>query len=75
MAKGCATKQIRFKTKRGRTISFKGRHGPDCSPRRRSHKTPAAFRPWAAAAKKCARRGKIGSKAQVACMKAQVRGK
>lgn len=73
---GCSVKQISFKTKRGRRVSFKGRHGAACSPRRFGHSTPSSFKPWAAAAKACARKrgAKVGSKAMTSCMKAQVRG-
>lgn len=35
MAKKCTTGTIRFKTKRGKVISFKGHKGSDCAPRKK----------------------------------------
>lgn len=35
MAKKCKVGQIRFKTKRGKVISFHGHKGSDCAPRKK----------------------------------------
>ena len=75
-SRACVKKAIRFKTKRGRVISFTGRHGLDCAPRKFSHTTPARLRPWAAAMKKCSKkirgRGKARLHAIGRCIKAAV---
>ena len=72
VSRACTKKVIRFKTKRGRVISFTGRHGLNCAPRFRKGVTPAALRPYAAAMKKCARKFKPGSKAIGKCVKTAV---
>lgn len=33
MAKKCRVGTVRFKTKRGKVVSFHGHHGSDCGPR------------------------------------------
>jgi hypothetical protein len=73
MAKGCKVKRVIIKRKGSKRVkaSFMAHVGPGCKPRRKSHKTPAAFKPWTRAAKKC--KGPVGSKKKTACMKAFVR--
>jgi hypothetical protein len=51
----CRTGQVRFKTKRGKVITFKGKTGPGCGPRKKPttrHLAPYK-RKLASAAKSC----------------------
>jgi hypothetical protein len=74
-AKGCGVQTIRFKTKRGRAVEFKGRpggqtsSGGDCAPKRRNFSRSARLMQGAirTAAKKCS--GKVGSRQRTACVK------
>lgn len=68
---GCHRGEIVIKRKSGKVVArFTGRHGPDCKPRKfKTGVTPARLRPYAAAAKSCARKGKKpGTKAMGACI-------
>jgi hypothetical protein len=71
MAARCTRKTIKFKTRRGRTITFTGKSGSACPPRRKP--STAHLRPWKAVMKKaspqCARRFGGGTKAFGRCMK------
>lgn len=49
MAKACKISNIKFKTKRGRVISFRGHSGSDCPPRRKPSTRHLA--PWKKAMK------------------------
>lgn len=49
MAKACKLTTVKFQTKRGRTIAFKGHSGPDCPPRRKPSTRHLA--PWKKAMK------------------------
>lgn len=59
-SKSCHVGMVRFKTKRGRTVSFKGHVGADCGPRKKP--STAHLRDYksgmASAAKHC--RGRKG---------------
>jgi hypothetical protein len=74
-SRGCAPTAIRFKTKRGKTVSFTGRpggdskHGGKCAHKRRP-RTPQ-MRAIAAAGRACARVGKPGTKRNIACLRAK----
>jgi len=64
---GCKGGIVRFTTKRGRVIQFKGKQGPACGPRRKPTPPPKRFRKaFAAQAKACSgtTRGKF-----LKCMK------
>lgn len=71
MAKACKITTIKFKTKRGRPISFRGHSGSDCPPRRKP--STRHLGPWKAVMKKaspqCARRFGGGTKGFGKCMK------
>lgn len=68
----CHVANVRFKTKRGKVISFKGHQGADCGPRPKPstahlHQHKIAFKQAAAACKRAGKRGRafgkcIGSK-------------
>lgn len=70
--KSCHVANVRFKTKRGKVISFKGHVGSECGPRPKPstahlHQHKQAFRAAAKACKKLGRKGRafgkcIGSK-------------
>ena len=72
-SKGCGVQTIRFKTKRGRVVSFRGRPGGQekndgtCSNKARhfSSEARAMQRAVRVAAKKC--KGPVGGKARTAC--------
>ncbi len=67
----CRAGEVVIKKKSGRVVArFKGHHGPGCPRRRfRTGVTPAHLRPYAAAAKACARQGKKpGTKAMGSCI-------
>lgn len=53
---GCKSGTVRFKTRRGKVISFKGKQGPACGPRRKP--STAHLRPFKSmmrkASKSCA---------------------
>lgn len=72
-SKACVRKVIRFRTKRGRTISFTGRHGANCKPRKFSHVLPARLRPYATAMKTCSRKHKGGGKSRLRAIGACIR--
>lgn len=67
---GCKRTTIRFKTKRGKVVSFSGKSGPACGPRPKP-KT-GHLRPWkqvmAKAAPQCARKHGGGTKAFRKCV-------
>ena len=71
--KKCRSGTITFKSKRGKVISFKGRHGADCGPRKKpSTRHLAPYKQaFAAAARSCSKRG--GVKAFRKCVGAAVR--
>jgi len=64
---GCKGGIVRFKTKRGKVIEFKGKQGPSCGPRRKPTPPPKHFRvEFGRQAKSC----KGGSRGQfLKCMK------
>lgn len=80
-AKGCGVQQIRFKTKRGRTVSFRGRPGGqtkaggDCATKARHFSRSARLMQGAirTAAKKCKGTGKVGSSRRTACVVGVIR--
>lgn len=65
-----ACKVVRVKIGRR---SFMAHKGDSCRKRAKRRGTPAAFKPWARAAKACKGKGKIGSSKRTSCMKAHVR--
>lgn len=75
--KSCAPKNIRFKTKRGRTISFTGRsggqikNGGKCS--NKARRKTAWMRTVGKAGKACARLARPGTGKNVACLKSKLR--
>jgi hypothetical protein len=51
---GCKGGIVRFKTKRGKVIEFKGKQGPSCGPRRKPTPPPKRYRDeFARQAKAC----------------------
>lgn len=60
---GCTRKTIKFKTKRGRVISFTGREGPSCGPRKKPSTRHLA--PWKAVMKKAAPQCKRAARGNV----------
>ncbi|MBP6479842.1 MAG: hypothetical protein KA310_03250 [Pseudomonadales bacterium] len=73
----CAVKQIRIKTRRGKVVTFRGRpggqkkNGGECSNKKR--RITAHMRTVGRAGKKCAKKGRPGSKANAACLRAELR--
>ncbi len=76
-SKSCAVQTIRFKTSRGRVVSFRGRPGGDskadgkCAHKARKFAPEAkrAQRQIAAAGRKCAKQGRPGSAGNKACLR------
>jgi len=50
---GCSSTTIKFKTKRGKMISFKGRSGASCGPRKKP--STAHLRHWKSAMRSAAK--------------------
>lgn len=71
--KRCRSGTITFKSKRGKVISFKGRHGADCGPRKKPSTRHLSVykKAFARAAKSCSKRG--GMKAFRKCIGTAVR--
>ena len=75
--KTCAPKPIRFKTRRGRWVSFTGRsggqikNGGKCS--NKARRKTAWMRTVGKAGKACARKGRPGTRTNTACLKAKLR--
>lgn len=70
MAKACKAGIVRFKTKRGKTVQFKGHHGSDCGPRpkpKTGHLNEYK-RAMKAAAPGCKRRAKGNAKVYRHCI-------
>jgi hypothetical protein len=73
--RGCSPTTIRFKTKRGKTVQFKGRpggdakHGGKCSHHKR-RRTPQ-MNAIAKAGRACKHQGRPGTKKNIACIRAQ----
>lgn len=70
MAKACRSGIITFRTSRGRVVSFKGRHGASCGPRKKPstrHLAPYK-KAFATASRKCfkANRNPRGARACIA---------
>lgn len=72
---GCSVSLIRFKTKRKKQVSFRGRaggqkkNGGDCENKKR--KVTAHMRAIGKAGKACAKVGKPGSARNAACLRAK----
>ena len=71
-AKGCKVGTVKFKTRRGRTIEFHGKHGPSCGPRR--FRRTAWNNKIAAAGRACKKAGRPGTAKNAACLRAHLRG-
>jgi hypothetical protein len=72
---GCARTIVKFKTRRGKTISFPGHQGSACAPRKKP--STRHLRPYkevmAKAAPQCARRHGGGTRAFAKCVGQAVR--
>lgn len=76
MATACKTVVRRFKTKRGKTVSFKARVGDACRPKARTAAQRTQQREFAAAGRSCfCELGKkaVGTKRFGACMKRKLK--
>lgn len=73
MAKACKTKRVQIKRKGSKKIiaSFKARVGPGCKPKKR--KKTAQNRKIASLGRKCAKKGRVGSKANIACLRSEAK--
>lgn len=74
-SKRCKVTTVKFKTKRGKVISFRGHQGTDCAPRKKPSTRHLA--PWKAVMKKaapqCAKRFGGGTKAAAKCVGQAIR--
>lgn len=73
MSKTCKTKQVHIKRKGSKKViaSFKARVGPGCKPKKR--RKTAANKKIAQMGRKCAKKGRVGSKANIACLRAEAK--
>ena len=74
-SRGCAPTAIRFRTKRGKVVTFRGRpggdskHGGKCVHKKR--RVTPQMRAIAAAGRACARVAKPGTKRNISCLKSK----
>lgn len=73
MAKACKTKRVQIKRKGSKKViaSFKARVGPGCKPKKR--KSTPQRKKIAALGRRCAKKGRVGSKANIACLRAEAK--
>lgn len=65
----CSVKQIKFKTKRGKTVTFKGRPGGSASCGKKKRKVSSWSRTFGKIGKACSKVGKPGTSKNVACLR------
>ena len=76
MARACKTVTTRFKTKRGKTVTFKSREGDACRPKAATSAQKTQRREFAAAGRACFKSlGKkaVGTKRFGACMRSKLK--
>lgn len=71
--KGCGTKTVQFKTRRGRTVRFTGRPGGQEKCGRRRRKVSAWAHKVGKIGKACARVGRPGTARNASCLKTKIR--
>lgn len=64
---GCHVEHVVIKTRRGKKVSFMAHKGPKCPPAK--HPRPKNAARFIAISKKCLKKGKPGSKSNIACLR------
>lgn len=67
----CAVKQIKFKTRRGKTITFKGREGGSAGCGKKKRRVSGWSRTFGKIGRACAKVGKPGSARNVSCLRSK----
>lgn len=67
----CSKKQIKFRTRRGKTISFTGRPGGTAQCGKKARKKSAWSRKFGQIGRACAKVGKPGTARNISCLRSK----